>query len=527
MKRLLLIIAITGAVQSLIQAQNSVSIGTEEINEDAVLQLVSPGNDQGFLVPKLTTSQRQAMSLENDDEALLVFDSDMGLFFFWYSNTWIQLSTGSDADVDPSNEIQDLQLDGANLSITGNPEATVIDLSSYLNTDNQILDFNLGTNQLSIEDGNAVDLSSLVDDADADSTNEIINYGEVINNELLLAEGEDTIRIDVSGLEDTFSGWDLSGNAGTNPAVNYLGTSDNTDLSLRTGGIERMRFNASTGNIGIGVGIAQERLHVGGNIQANGNLQLLSGGIIDDDATYGGNGDDWIRLNGFIELKSNTDNYGIVLRDRDNTEYLGITQVNGYSYFTDNSTYINYFLRGNGGDAHVRYNLTTGRRITSGNGYDVVSGDQFEYTNTQTRYKMYTAASLVTEETKGIMYNGRYACQFNGDALVQLDLPDGVLITRVEVRVYDGDGSGFLNPDNNISAGVYCRFRNNDNMTYVVSPEISTNEDPGYTTLTFNLPGYNVVNRDYGYYVWLYFEEDSSDHRFCWVRVTYTVQRAD
>lgn len=46
--------------------------------------------------------------------------------------------------------------------------------------------------------------------------------------------------------------WDLLGNAGTNPAINYLGTSDAVDLVVRTNNIERMRVLGS-GNVGIGV----------------------------------------------------------------------------------------------------------------------------------------------------------------------------------------------------------------------------------------------------------------------------------
>jgi len=69
-----------------------------------------------------------------------------------------------DADADPQNEIQDLNLWGTVLSITNNTNATNIDLSVLqdgyeANTDNQVLDLN-GT-VLSIENGNNVDLSLL------------------------------------------------------------------------------------------------------------------------------------------------------------------------------------------------------------------------------------------------------------------------------------------------------------------------------------------------------------------------------
>lgn len=45
--------------------------------------------------------------------------------------------------------------------------------------------------------------------------------------------------------------WNLSGNSGTNPATNFLGTADATDFVLKTNNIERARIN-SAGNMAIG-----------------------------------------------------------------------------------------------------------------------------------------------------------------------------------------------------------------------------------------------------------------------------------
>ena len=39
--------------------------------------------------------------------------------------------------------------------------------------------------------------------------------------------------------------WGLVGNSGTNPATNFLGTTDDKDLVIKTNNIERARFDSS------------------------------------------------------------------------------------------------------------------------------------------------------------------------------------------------------------------------------------------------------------------------------------------
>jgi hypothetical protein len=65
--------------------------------------------------------------------------------------------------------------------------------------------------------------------------------------------------------------WALTGNSGTDPAVNFLGTTDAQPLVIRTNNTERMRVTA-TGNVGIGTSAPAQRLHVVGNVQFTGAL---------------------------------------------------------------------------------------------------------------------------------------------------------------------------------------------------------------------------------------------------------------
>ena len=154
---------------------------------------------------------------------------------------------------------------------------TTINLDDYVsdvdNTDDQIITFNAGNSTLFLEDGGNVDLSTLIDDADNDTTNEIITFGELIDNELRIAEGEDTISIDISSMGENFTGWNLEGNAGTDPATNFIGTTDNNNLIFRTNNSEQLRIRGDNGFVGIGtVSDPTERLHVNGNIRIGNNV---------------------------------------------------------------------------------------------------------------------------------------------------------------------------------------------------------------------------------------------------------------
>jgi hypothetical protein len=68
----------------------------------------------------------------------------------------------------------------------------------------------------------------------------------------------------------TGSAWALTGNSGTNPAVNFLGTADAQPLVIRTNNTERVRVTA-TGNVGIGTAAPTERLQV-----SDGNVAITN-----------------------------------------------------------------------------------------------------------------------------------------------------------------------------------------------------------------------------------------------------------
>ncbi len=69
---------------------NSVGINTNTPNSNAVLELVSPNADQGFLVPRISSVQRVVMSLmlSSNENGLMIYDTDDELFYYWKNGQW-------------------------------------------------------------------------------------------------------------------------------------------------------------------------------------------------------------------------------------------------------------------------------------------------------------------------------------------------------------------------------------------------------------------------------------------------------
>ncbi|MGX7668652.1 tail fiber domain-containing protein [Flavobacterium pedocola] len=70
--------------------------------------------------------------------------------------------------------------------------------------------------------------------------------------------------------------WSATGNSGTNPATNFLGTTDAKDLVIKTNSTETARMTTA-GNFGIGTNAPASRLHIkGGQIIESGTLYMNS-----------------------------------------------------------------------------------------------------------------------------------------------------------------------------------------------------------------------------------------------------------
>jgi hypothetical protein len=120
--------------------------------------------------------------------------------------------------------------------------------------------------------------------------------------------------------------WNVTGNAGTDPNVQFIGTTDSKALKIRTNNVVRMLIK-STGDVGIGTQTPTSKLHVNGVITATGGTSgdwntafswgnhALAGYLTSEsDPKVGANTTNFIsRWNGSSLVKSNLYNNGSFL----------------------------------------------------------------------------------------------------------------------------------------------------------------------------------------------------------------------
>ncbi|MFC2151451.1 hypothetical protein ACFLSE_02905 [Bacteroidota bacterium] len=415
--------------------------------------------------------------------------------YAFYANN---VANKDDADADPVNEIQDLDLTSNILTITNNPSATQVNLAPYsgTNTDEQVLDLT-GTD-LSISGGNTVDLSPLqdgVDDADNDASNEIQDL-DLTSNVLSITNNPSATQIDLAPYQGTntdeqtlsLAGTDLSISGGNtvdlitvqdgvddadNSPTNELQTLTIDGDTLEISGSNKVIFTYdssywaingekiyyNTGNVGVGSSNPVSKLEVRSSATSGALFQVINA---DNDTVFA------VYPDG-VKVFVNPDAKGKV----------GGFAISGKS--PSKAGGIDY-MRVTGDSTRIYVNETSSKGTVGGfaiSGRSPSKGTVHDYlvvTNDSTRIYVNDTATL-KGKVGGFAISGRSPSKGT--------LNDYLKVTRDSTRVYitedagKGKVGGFAISGRSPSKGVTKKFMDMTKENYFIGHESGEKTEPG------------------------------------------------
>jgi trimeric autotransporter adhesin len=285
-------------------SQNNVGIGITTPNSSAILDLTA--TDMGLLVPRVALTQTtSALPVTTPATSLLVYntatinDVTPG-YYYWDGSQWSQLGAGTQSDdwallgnagTNPStnfigttdnqnliirtNNTEQIRVEaGGDVGVgTTTPDAkfhshqsgtasgdiailatqgtnltTGITAALFVSgaTDYDIYQYSGGRNALWAPTAIGHNDPTQMLDVDGDTRLREHVYDSDnlagIDGDVLSRDAGGVIWVDPSTLIGDTDDWDLLGNAGTNPATNFIGTTDNQELSIRTNNTEFWRI---------------------------------------------------------------------------------------------------------------------------------------------------------------------------------------------------------------------------------------------------------------------------------------------
>ncbi len=341
-------------------AQQSVGIGTNTPNPRAVLELVSPAQNQGFLLPRLSTTEINAIAVVPADRGLMVFDNVTNEIKYWADTIWVSLGVAGGGitglnGLNAASQTFAIGTAGTNFNIVSAGSTHTFNIPNASGTNHGLLtaadwtlfnnkqaaltfgNINTSTTGISIAGGvgavigggttiniqnangtqpgllTATDWTTFnnklgtalnstqiwVGSAGNVATPRTMGGDATLNNTGVLTIANNAIttakinngavdlttkvsgNLPVTNLNSgtgastttfwrgdgtwevpTSNGWGLTGNLGTNPLTNFIGTTDAQDFRVRTNNLERFAIT-STGNVGIGTSTPLSRLQLG------------------------------------------------------------------------------------------------------------------------------------------------------------------------------------------------------------------------------------------------------------------------
>jgi hypothetical protein len=177
MKKILLVII--GLLLSAALYSQSIGIGNSDFIPSSSAALEIRSNNKGLLIPRMSFSDKNAIS--NPSNGLLLYQTDEMFGFYYYNGTkWELLGTNlNDKDFDPTNEIQIISILNDEIFLS-NGGGSITLPAGTIGAQKLVFKGSI----LSIDDGNSVDLASLKDDlGDHKATKNIILLSHYISGD--------------------------------------------------------------------------------------------------------------------------------------------------------------------------------------------------------------------------------------------------------------------------------------------------------------------------------------------------------
>lgn len=229
--------------------QNNVGIGIATPNPSALLDLTS--TSQGFLAPRMTGAER--LAIPAPATGLIVYDMDTGCTFFYNGTAWQNMcsaaapnawqllgnaGTNSATNFAGTTDAQDFVLRSNNAEVMRATTAGAVGINQPAPAAGAVLDVASGTKGVLIPRTTVGAIIApvtglLIFDTDSDC---FCFYTGTAWQNLCSAAAPNA--------------WQLLGNAGTNSAINFAGTTDAQDFVLRSNNAEVMRATTA-GAVGI------------------------------------------------------------------------------------------------------------------------------------------------------------------------------------------------------------------------------------------------------------------------------------
>jgi hypothetical protein len=240
------------------------------------------------------------------------------------------------------------------------------------------------------------------------------------------------------------SDWALTGNASTNPATHFIGTTDAQRLVIKTNNTEQLTV-LTNGNVGIGITTPTEKLHVAGNAIVSGTISSPGTGSGSEKFGLGASvaATDYSFASGY--LASTTGNESVAIGSNSHAAYISTAIGSGANATGAGSTIIGRSGNDNGTD-HL---TSVGANITypgffSGGSYLNSGLINIGYNNSSTghNYTYLIGANLTTDRNNQMLIGYAGAGAFLSDIVLGGGLSNELAANYGPLSIRTTDGSG-------------------------------------------------------------------------------------